>query len=266
MIYSYSQINQYLSCARSYRYRYVEGWREKDTRANLVFGRAFEQALSAYFRQQDSAQRLHDEWARFRNVDLDYGRGDSWDTMLTQGITMLERFCQDNRVRIADPAACLQVKICRRLSHDSEFVSYIDAIGELDRVSCLLEWKTTSARYPEEPSGLFALDPQLVCYSWMSGITEVAMVVFVRKRMPEIQYLRTAISEEQRREYGELVKQTIEQIQAARFLPRSGVRFPNNGCVTCPYVGLCLCQPDLADSKLVQVRGGELDWIDQLDC
>lgn len=92
------------------------------------------------------------------------------------------------------------------------------------------------------------------------------MVVFVRKRVPEIQYLRTAISEEQRHEYGELVKQTIEQIQAARFLPRSGVRFPNNGCVTCPYVGLCLCQPDLADSKLVQVRGGELDWIDQLDC
>lgn len=101
MIYSYSQINQYLSCARSYRYRYLEGWREKDTRANLVFGRAFEQALSAYFRQQDSAQSLHDEWARFRNVDLDYGLGDSWDTMLTQGITMLERFCQDNRIRIA---------------------------------------------------------------------------------------------------------------------------------------------------------------------
>ena len=39
---------------------------------------------------------------------------------------------------------------------------------------------------------LTALDPQLVCYSWISGwIAEVAMVVFVRKRMPEIQYLRT---------------------------------------------------------------------------
>ena len=266
MIYSYTQINQYLACARGYRYRYLEGWKEKDTRANLVFGRVFEQALSAYFRHQDSAQRLHDEWARFRGVELDYGRGDTSDTMLTQGITMLERFCQDNRVRIVDPAASLQVKVSRPISPTSDFVSYIDAIGELDGTQCLIEWKTTSSRYPEEPSGLFALDPQLVCYSWMTGISQAAMVVFVRKRMPEIQYLHTIISDEQRREYGELVKQSIEQIEAARFLPRSGVRFPNNGCVTCPYIGLCLCQPALIASKLVQVRGGELDWIDQLDC
>ena len=54
MIYSYSQINQYLSCPRAYRHRYLEGWKEKDTRANLVFGRAFEQALSSYFRGEDS--------------------------------------------------------------------------------------------------------------------------------------------------------------------------------------------------------------------
>jgi hypothetical protein len=53
MVYSYSQINQYLSCPRGYRYRYLEGWKEKDTRANLVFGRAFEQALSAYFRGEE---------------------------------------------------------------------------------------------------------------------------------------------------------------------------------------------------------------------
>ena len=266
MIYSYSQLNQYLACPRGYRYRYLEGWKEKDTRANLIFGRAFEQALSAYFRREDSAQRLHDEWAKFRTSDLDYPRGDTWDTVLTQGITLLERFCQEDRVRILNPAAHLQVKVSRRLSVNSEFVSYIDAIGELDQAPCLIEWKTTSASYPEKPPGLLALDPQLVCYSWMTGLPEVAMVVFVRKRMPEVQYLRTTISEGQRREYGELVKQTIEHIEAARFLPRSGVRFPNNGCVTCPYICLCLCQPTLGDSKLVQMRGGELDWIDQLDC
>ena len=37
---------------------------------------------------------------------------------------------------------------------------------------------TTSSRYPEEPAGLLALDPQLVCYSWVTGIAEVAQVVF----------------------------------------------------------------------------------------
>ena len=55
MTYSYTQISQYLSCPRRYRYRYLDGWKEKDTRAAMLFGRAFEQALSAYFRREDSA-------------------------------------------------------------------------------------------------------------------------------------------------------------------------------------------------------------------
>jgi hypothetical protein len=69
------------------------------------------------------------------------------------------------------------------------------------------EWETTSSRYPEEPDGLLALDPQLVCYSWMTGIAEVAQVVFVRKRLFEVQYLRTTITDEQRAEFGQLVEE-----------------------------------------------------------
>jgi hypothetical protein len=106
--------------------------------------------------------------------------------------------------------------------------TYIDAVGRLDNRDCLLEWKTTSARYPEEPDGLLALDPQLVCYSWITGISEVAQVVFVRKRLIEIQYLRTTISDEHRREFGQLVEATIRQIESAQFLPHSGIRFPQN--------------------------------------
>jgi hypothetical protein len=41
MIYSYTQISQYLSCPRRYRYRYLDGWQEKDTR------RPFEARLQA---------------------------------------------------------------------------------------------------------------------------------------------------------------------------------------------------------------------------
>ncbi len=49
MIYSYTQISQYLTCPRRYRHRYLDGWREKDTRAAMLFGRAFESALAAFF-------------------------------------------------------------------------------------------------------------------------------------------------------------------------------------------------------------------------
>jgi hypothetical protein len=45
--YSYTQISQYLSCPRRYRYRYLDGWMEKETSASLLFGRAFENDCSA---------------------------------------------------------------------------------------------------------------------------------------------------------------------------------------------------------------------------
>ena len=66
---------------------------------------------------------------------------------------------------------------------------------------------------------MWRLDPQLICYSWMSGIRDVAMVVFVRKRLPEIQYLKTSITEEQQKEYGQLVETTIGQIESGLFPP-----------------------------------------------
>ena len=31
MTYSYTQISQYLTCPRRYRFRYLDGWKEKDT-------------------------------------------------------------------------------------------------------------------------------------------------------------------------------------------------------------------------------------------
>ena len=44
-------------------------------------------------------------------------------------------------------------------------------------------------------------------------------MAFVRKRVPEIQYLTASISEEQRQEFGQLVEATASQIEAAQFLP-----------------------------------------------
>src|SRR6202163_4230100 len=99
----------------------------------------------------------------------------------------------------------MQVRLTRCLSDRNDFIAYIDAIGTIDGKRCLLEWKTTTARYPEEPTGLLALDPQLICYSWISGISDAAVVAFVRKRVPEIQYLKTTITDEQRSEFSQLV-------------------------------------------------------------
>ena len=264
MTYSYTQISQYLSCPRRYRHRYLDGWREKDTRAAMLFGRAFEQALSAYFRRDDSAAVLFKEWAVYQNSQLEYSNGTTWDRMLRQGVQLLERFAQDDRVRVRQPRKNLQIKFTRSLSKGNKFVAYVDAIGHLDGTRCLLEWKTTSSRYPEEPKGLVMLDPQLVCYSWITGISDVAQVVFVRKRLVEIQYFRTTITDEQRQEFGQLVDDTVRRIESAQFLPHSGVRFPQNPCTNCPYVGLCLGRQELVDANLARRPGDNLGLFDEL--
>jgi PD-(D/E)XK nuclease superfamily len=115
MTYSYTQLSQYLTCPRRYRHRYLDGWKERDSRAAMLFGRAFEQALGAYFRREDPGDVLFREWSACKDQNLHFSNHDTWDRM--------------------------------------------------------------------------ALDPQLVCYSWMTGISEVAQVVFVRKRLVELQYL-----------------------------------------------------------------------------
>jgi len=301
VLYSYTQVAHYLACPRRYRHRYLDGWVEKDVRASMLFGRTFERALGAYFLRQDSADVFYQEWKQYREQPLSYSRGDTWDRMLEQGIQLLNRFWQEDRVRIRQPRRNLQIKFVRPLSKldqslstrsrnkqsdnarnenritrsdgaiqsagpsANEFVAYVDAVGELDGRGCLLEWKTSSARYPEEPAGLLALDPQLICYSWITGIRDVAEVVFVRKRLIEIQYLRTTITDEQRREFGDIVHDTIAQIEACHFLPHSGIRFPQNPCTTCTYLGLCLNQPQLTSSRLVRRPGAEsLGVFDEL--
>ena len=94
----------------------------------------------------------------------------------------------------------------------------------------------------------------------------MAVVAFVRKRVSEIQYLKTTISDQQRREFGELVGATVSQIEAGQFMPHSGIRFPQNGCVSCSQLGLCLGNQQLVDAKLVRRPGAsDLDWLDHLD-
>jgi hypothetical protein len=244
MTYSYTQISQYLSCPRRYKHRYLDG-------------RAFEQAVAAYFQRQDAAAVLYREWAIHRDSGIHYSERDSWDRMLRSGIQLLDRFAQDDRIRIRQPRRNLQVKFRKPLTGQNDFVAYVDAVGELDGTRCLLEWKTTASRYPEEPSGLLALDPQLVCYSWVTGIADVAQVVFVRKRLVEIQYFKTVISDEQREEFGHLVQDSIRRIESAEFLPHSGIRFPQNPCTSCPYIGLCLGRQDLTEGALVRRPGAE---------
>src|SRR5215471_708420 len=121
MTFSYTQIAQYLRCPRSYRYRYLDGWQEKDTRASLLFGRCFEKAVAAFFLGEDSSAVLFKEWGAYQDSPLEYSRGDDWTRMFRQGVQLLERLAQDNRIRISRPQKNQQVKLVRILPNGKDF-------------------------------------------------------------------------------------------------------------------------------------------------
>ena len=98
----------------------------------------------------------------------------------------------------------------------------------------------------------------------MSGIDTVAQVVFVRKRTVEVQYLRATITDEQRSDFEALVEDAVLRIESGLFLPQSGIRFPQNPCTSCPFVGLCLDQRDLVETVLLRKPGVDLGLFDEL--
>ncbi len=116
MLYSYTQLSYYMACPRRYRYRYLEGWQEKDVRANLVFGRAFEDGLGAYFRREDASVTFFQQWSQYRDAKLEYSTGDSWEKLLQGGFKLLDRFAQEDRVRIRRAGKNLQLKLVKPLS------------------------------------------------------------------------------------------------------------------------------------------------------
>jgi hypothetical protein len=261
MIFSHTQVSNYIGCPRRYRFRYFDGWEELANRASLVFGRVFEQALANHFQGKCATESFLQLWAQYRDGDLEYGFGDCWEKLAEEGRQLLERFVSDSRVEVSSPED-LQVKYQRRIGPRDEFVAYLDAVGQLDGVRCIIDWKTSGASYPNSPTGLVALDQQLVAYSWATRIPEVALVVFVRKKKPEIQYLRATVSEAQRLDYGRTVDAAVAAIRQARFEPRPGIRFPNNNCLSCSYIGLCLGRQELVVDRLQ--RKADTVWLDEI--
>ena len=253
--YSYTQLSTYLQCPLKYRYKYLDGWQERDDKASLAFGRVFQMAVEAQFLVDDSVRFFAKHWAEVKGLKLEYSNGDSWEKMLEQGQQLLGRFREDQRVQIEDGRTDFQVKIRRPLPMSQRhFLAYIDALGWVDGISCLIEWKTSTQAYPAILPRMLELDPQLVCYSWAAQKQEVCLVNFIRKKQPEVQYIHARIRKRQWQAFAQTLDMLVSEMEARHFYPRSGIRYPNNQCLNCSYLGLCLRKKKLAEAKLVRLE------------
>jgi hypothetical protein len=253
--YSYTQLSTYLQCPLKYKYHYLDGWQERDDKASLVFGRVFQMAIESQFLVPDSVRFFTEHWQKVKDLSLEYASGDSWEKMLEQGTTLLQLFQKDQRVQIEDGRTDFQVKFRRPLAlSQRHFLAYLDALGYVDGISCLIEWKTSTQCYPSSLPRMIELDPQLVCYSWAAQKQQVCLVNFVRKKQPEIQYLHARIRKRQWRAFEQTLDLLASEMEAGHFYPRSGIRYPNNQCLNCAYLGLCLRKKALVGEKLVKLE------------
>jgi hypothetical protein len=261
MTYSYTQISQYLSCPRRYRHRYLDGWQEKEMRAAMVFGRAFEQAVAELFRRNDPGAVLFEQWSLYKDLGIAYSGNDTWDSMLRQGIQLLERFAQDGRVRIRRPRSAQQVQFNRTLSSGNEFVSYVDATGELDGTPCVLEWKTASARYPEQPAASSHSIPARLLF--MDDGDQRSRPDCFRPQTAGRGSVFAQLLPRNSQEFAALVYDTVRWIESGLFFFTRDP-LPQNPCTTCPFIGLCLDKPDLVEAGLVRKPGVDLGLFDEL--
>jgi hypothetical protein len=47
----------------------------------MVFGRSFEKALGAFFRREDPGAALFTEWGAYRDAELEYKKGETWNRL-----------------------------------------------------------------------------------------------------------------------------------------------------------------------------------------
>ena len=272
MIYSYSQINQYLRCPQRLSLPLPRWLAGKRNPLSHGFGRLASRTPWSVLSWERTAVRHCSRngvpTAMLRSITKMAIPGTAW---CTRESICFERFAQDNlRFLSLVRGQIFRIKILLvTLPNGSGGLSLISMpSAKLTGCAASSSWKTTTSRYLQDPDGLLSLDPQLVCYSWISGISEVAMVVFVRKHAPEIQYLEGFdLARAAPGVWSKLVETTINQIEAGHFNPHSGIRFPQNGCVSCSHLGLCLkstsswWQPT---SSARQGQASDLDWLDEL--
>lgn len=201
---SYSAGNDFDQAPLKYYLRRVLGWRERDNKAAFKFGRALEEAIQ--FHHDNGKGGVEDfirRWSAHKEEKLHYTKTEKdWEWLGRMGTEMMQLYIIKQPV-LPIPLggrSVFQQEYAKEVFPGDANYGEIEDAGKLDIVAyndpahpllAPLQWKaeygvlrpviidikTTARDYPENP-GISALDKQLRRYSWLSGIRDVAFLVF----------------------------------------------------------------------------------------
>lgn len=208
---SYSAGNTFDQCPLKYKLQKIDGWKEKDTKAAFMLGRAFEQAIQWYHEHdgQGAIEHFLEQWQpHAANKELKYTKVEKdWTTCRQIGIDWLKLYAirQPYLPIPIGGQTLFQREFAKEVFPNDPNYGEIEDAGKLDIVAYVqpehpllpkLDWKpeygplrpvivdikTSGVDFPEA-YGIAAYDTQLRRYSWLSGIRDVALLWFVKKSL-----------------------------------------------------------------------------------
>ncbi len=245
---SFSRINRYLHCPEQYRLYYVENLRLKVPKANLVFGQIMHQSLAVFFRSKnDPVKFFTDSWNMAKQMNLTYGKKESWEKLKDSGRGLLEKFLKEEVPRIGNVRGTEKPFELNITSLDLPFIGIIDLIADIDGKSTVADFKTSGSAYDDHEA---AMSDQLTAYQLAEPDTEqIAFWVFVKTVEPKIEWYPATRTGEDLTEYIAKAGYVAQEISSGHFYKRKGKH-----CAWCDFLPVCLGDKKKIEETLVKVR------------
>jgi CRISPR/Cas system-associated exonuclease Cas4 (RecB family) len=244
---SYSRINRYLTCPEQYRLYYLEKLRPKVESAGLVFGARIHLALADLFRSGvDPVDTFQKDWESLKEIELHYGKRESWEGLKEKGAKLLEKFLKAEAPKIQQIHSVEKKFELRITLLELPFVGIADLVAQVDGLKTVVDFKTSGSDYEDHE---VVLSDQLTAY-WLADpeALKVALCVLVKTKDPHIEWHFAERDEERLAEYLAKVQIVAEDIAAGKFYKR-----PGKHCSYCDFLPVCLGDMKEVQETLVKI-------------
>jgi hypothetical protein len=244
---SYSCINRYLTCPEQYRLYYVEKLRPKIETAGLVFGALVHVVLADLFRNgTDPAEAFLHEWQNLKEVELDYGKRESWESLKDKGESLLRKFLKEEAPKIRKVFGVEKKFELSVTSLPLPFIGIVDLVAQVDGQTAIVDFKTAATGYEDHE---VVLSDQLTAY-WLADpqAQKVALCVLVKTKEPRIEWHFAKRDAGRLAEYLAKVRLIADEIAERKFYKR-----PGKWCSYCDFLPLCMGDKKEAQEMLVKI-------------
>jgi hypothetical protein len=200
---SSSALDLFKGCRRKFYLEKIQGWKQKDKKGSLEFGKAVEAAVQFFYengcKSGDAVDHFKMIWLKFADIPLKFtDQENNWSDLYKMGseLTKLFEVVYDT-LPIKHPKFQLEYrkKVFPGSQYDDlEFLGYIDILSTLDDGDRIIVDMKTAKQGLDLTPNMLAMDGQLRKYSWLTGVPKVAFLNFIKAGNPDSFKKGTAVT------------------------------------------------------------------------